>query len=89
MLEAAEKNLGVRSPTPSKSSSSTQETCKAAEKVVSDMLTGDGFYETIVPYDWSGTVHSNIDGLTSVPYNYVYTNVTTNQIGQDFQGFFP
>jgi len=43
-----------------------------------------GYYEIIVPYDWSGTVTPNRLGWGFTPSNRSYSNVTADQIDQDF-----
>ena len=44
----------------------------------------DGLYSIAVPAGWSGTVTPSKPGYTFSPPNRPYTNVTTNQTGQDY-----
>jgi hypothetical protein len=45
---------------------------------------GTGFYSATVDAPWSGTVTPAKTGYTFTPLSRVYTNVTADQIGQDF-----
>jgi hypothetical protein len=44
----------------------------------------NGFYTAIVDYGWSGTVTPTSDGYTFFPFERSYSNLVTNQLGQDF-----
>ena len=46
-----------------------------------------GYYEIIVPYEWTGTVSATLAGYHFTDKNY--TNVTTDQVNQNFSGFQP
>jgi outer membrane protein assembly factor BamB len=52
----------------------------------SDTTDALGYYEITVPYNWSGTVTPQKLGWQFVPSGHSYSNVTTNQEGQDFSG---
>ena len=43
-----------------------------------------GYYELLVPFNWSGTVTPTKAGYTFDPNNIAYTNVTEDQIEQDY-----
>ena len=43
-----------------------------------------GYYEVWVPFNWSGTVTPTKAGYTFDPNNIAYTNVTEDQIEQDY-----
>ncbi len=45
---------------------------------------GSGLYSLQVPYNWSGTVTPSKAGYTFLPAVKMFTNVTTNMVGQDF-----
>jgi hypothetical protein len=47
----------------------------------------DGYYDVVVPYNWSGTVSASLAGFGFTPRNY--SNVITDQGNQDFTGFQP
>ncbi len=43
-----------------------------------------GFYTASVDYDWSGTVTPALAGYAFTPANRTYTNITSDQTGQNF-----
>jgi len=55
----------------------------------SDTTDVTGYYEIIVPYNWSGAVTANKTGWNLTPPSRSYSNVTSNQVNQDFTGFQP
>ena len=46
-----------------------------------------GYYEIVVPYCWSGAVIANLAEYNFTPHNY--SNVTVDQVNQDFTGYQP
>ncbi|MBK7106813.1 MAG: T9SS type A sorting domain-containing protein [Ignavibacteriae bacterium] len=46
----------------------------------------DGSYTITIPYNWSGTVTPSKAGYTFVPTNRTYSNVTANQVNQNYVG---
>lgn len=50
----------------------------------SDISDASGYYEIVVPYDWSGTVTPNRLGWGFTPSNRSYSNVAADQVDQDF-----
>jgi|GEM_PF-1883226 len=54
----------------------------------SDTTDPNGYYEIIVPYDWSGTVTPSKSGWMLIPLNWLYRNVASDQIDQDYTGVF-
>lgn len=46
-----------------------------------------GYYEIVVPYDWSGTLGASLSGYGFTAKNYY--NVTADQVGQNFTGYQP
>jgi hypothetical protein len=44
----------------------------------------NGSYSITIPSGWSGTVKPSKTGVTFTPASRTYTNVTTNQTGQDY-----
>ena len=50
----------------------------------SAIANGSGNYSFNVPYDWSGTVTPSKPGYTFDPTSRTYTNLTTNQTGQNY-----
>ncbi len=44
----------------------------------------NGQYTATVDYGWSGTVTPSLDGYTFFPSERSYSNLVTNQLGQDF-----
>ena len=48
---------------------------------------GMGQYSMQVPYNWSGTVTPTPDFYSFTPPSRPYTNVTTDQINQDFEAY--
>jgi N-acetylneuraminic acid mutarotase len=44
----------------------------------------DGTYSDLVPAGWSGTTQAFMAGHTFVPATYTYTNVSADQLGQNF-----
>jgi hypothetical protein len=46
----------------------------------------NGYYSATVPYGWSGTVTPSKDGYTFTPSSRDYSNVTSDQTGQDYRG---
>lgn len=54
----------------------------------SDTTDVNGDYEIIVPYDWSGTVNVSRLLWSFTPVSVSYSNVTTDQTGQDYTGTF-
>jgi predicted outer membrane repeat protein len=55
----------------------------------SDTSDASGYYEIVVPYGWSGTVTAAKTGWGFAPAARLYSNVISNQTGQDFDGFQP
>ncbi len=53
----------------------------------SDITDANGYYEITVPYDWSGTVSASLAGYGFTDKSY--SNVTTDQVNQDFTGYQP
>ncbi len=51
----------------------------------SDITDPNGYYEVLVPYDWSGTVTPREDGHLFDPCERTYSNVTTDLLGQDYE----
>ena len=47
-----------------------------------------GVYDGTVPADWSGTVTPTLAGHTFVPASRSYSNITTNQTGQNYASAF-
>jgi hypothetical protein len=47
-------------------------------------LTTGGSYSATVDHGWSGTVTPTKTGYTFTPENRVYTNITSNQVNQDY-----
>jgi hypothetical protein len=47
----------------------------------------NGYYEVVVPYNWSGAVTATLAGYSFTAKNY--TNVITDQTNQNFSGFQP
>jgi len=47
---------------------------------------GGGLYNATVPYNWGGTVTPTKAGYTFVPASRLYSNVTSNQTNQDYDG---
>ena len=45
---------------------------------------GSGFYTSTVDYDWSGTVTPTLAGYVFTPASRSYSNVTSDQTGQDY-----
>ncbi len=54
----------------------------------SDTTDAAGYYEIIVPYDWSGTVTSDGLGWEISPASRNYSNVTSDQVSQDFSAVY-
>ncbi len=48
----------------------------------------DGYYEVMVPYDWSGTVTPSMGGWVFDPPARSYENLIADQIGEDYIGTF-
>ncbi len=48
------------------------------------VTSASGAYSSIVAYGWTGTVTPTLAGYTFIPAARSYTNVTTNQTGQDY-----
>jgi hypothetical protein len=55
----------------------------------SDTTDINGYYEIVVPYDWSGTVTANKIGWNLTPSSRPYSNVTSDQPNQDYTAFQP
>ena len=51
-------------------------------KTITSALNGD--YSFTVPYNWSGTVTPSKIGFAFTPLNITYTNVTANQLSQNY-----
>ncbi|MFC2160732.1 carboxypeptidase regulatory-like domain-containing protein [Acidobacteriota bacterium] len=47
---------------------------------------GNGFYETVVSYDWTGTITPSLTGFEFNPEFSNFSNITSNQDNQDFTG---
>jgi hypothetical protein len=59
----------------------------SASGAASTTTNASGYYEIIVPYDWSGTLTASKSGYNFTAKNY--TNITTDQTNQDFTGYQP
>jgi len=55
----------------------------------SDMTDASGYYEIVVPYDWSGTVTVDKPDWGFIPFSRAYGNVTSDQTEQNFTAFQP
>ena len=49
----------------------------------------NGFYEIIVPFNWSGTVTVNKPGWEITPHQVSYSNLVTDQNNQDYSAYQP
>jgi hypothetical protein len=52
----------------------------------SPVTAGGGLYNATVPYGWGGTVTPTLAGYTFVPASRLYSNVTSDQLNQDYAG---
>jgi len=48
----------------------------------------NGYYEIIVPYDWSGTVTAKRVAWQITPASYSYNNLTADELNQDFTAIY-
>ncbi len=53
----------------------------------SDTTDASGYYEIVVPYEWSGAVSATLSGYHFTDKNY--SNVVADEANQDFSGFQP
>jgi len=54
-----------------------------------DTTDGSGYYELTVPYDWSGNVTPSKTGYTFDPVSRSYSNVTSDDSGEDYTATAP
>jgi hypothetical protein len=52
-----------------------------------DTTDASGYYEIVVPYEWSGAVSASLSGYYFTDKSY--TNIVADQTSQDFSGFQP
>jgi hypothetical protein len=50
----------------------------------SDTTDPNGYYQMLVPYNWSGNVTPTKVDYTFKPFDRAYSNVTTDRMGQDY-----
>ena len=55
----------------------------------SDVTDVNGYYEIVVPYGWSGSVSAVKSGYKITPSSIAYSNVTSDQVNQDYTAFQP
>lgn len=55
----------------------------------SDVTDANGYYELIVPYNWSGVVTVTKSGYKLVPESRSYVNVVSDQLNEDYVAFRP
>jgi hypothetical protein len=71
----------VRDPNGMGMEEASIEVSSGASSTITDV---NGYYEIIVPYGWSGTVACSLNGWIFEPVNTMYSNVTIDLSGQDF-----
>ncbi len=52
----------------------------------SDVTDANGYYSEQVPYGWTGTATPNLSGWSFSPLNRSYSNVTNNDINENYTG---
>jgi len=55
----------------------------------SDTTDATGYYQVVVPYDWTGDVTVTKSGWNLTPSSRPYSNVTSDKTNQDYTGFQP